>query len=135
MSAGIIVNESPSAFREFTSFGFAFYRGGTCGCGDQIRKIRFGNRAFETGEVATDQGDYFLGGELVPEAYSPRPRQRCKVIRQDDQFGGVEAVTKSDEPSVARTRNRSVELSEETESGHKAGIERVLCVISGFAVT
>jgi hypothetical protein len=44
-------------------------------------------------------------------------------------------VTKSDEPSVARTRNRSVELSEETESGDKAGIERVLCVISGFAVT
>ena len=69
MSAGIIVNESPSAFREFASFGFAFYRGGTCGCGDQIREIRFGNRAFETGEVATDQGDYFLGGELVPETW------------------------------------------------------------------
>ena len=40
-----------------------------------------------------------------------------------------------DEPSVARTRNRKVDLSEEGESGDKAGIERVLWVTSGFAVT
>ena len=40
-----------------------------------------------------------------------------------------------DEPSVARTRNLSVDLSEEAESGDRAGIERVLWVISGFAVT
>lgn len=40
-----------------------------------------------------------------------------------------------DEPSVARTRNRSEGLPEEAESGDKAGIERVLWVISGFAVT
>jgi len=40
-----------------------------------------------------------------------------------------------DEPSVARTRKRSVGLPEEAESGDKAGIERALWVISGFAVT
>ena len=40
-----------------------------------------------------------------------------------------------DEPSVARTKNRSVDLSEEAESGDRAGIESVLWVTSGFAVT
>lgn len=41
-----------------------------------------------------------------------------------------------DEPSVARTKNRRVDVSEEGESGgDSAGIERVLWVNSGFAVT
>ena len=40
-----------------------------------------------------------------------------------------------DKPSVARTRNRRVDLSEEVESEDKAGIETVVCVTSGFAVT
>lgn len=70
MSAGIIVNESPRAFREFSSFGLAFYRRGTRGRRDESGKIGFGYRPFETGEVTSDQGDYVLGGQLVPETCS-----------------------------------------------------------------
>jgi len=54
MSTGIIVNESPGAFREFSPFGFAFYRCGTGGGRDEFGEIGFGYRAFETGEVTSD---------------------------------------------------------------------------------
>ena len=56
-------------------------------------------------------------------------------MRQKVRSVGRESRNEIDEPSVARTRNRSVGLSEEAESGDKAGIERVLWVISGFAIT
>ena len=54
MSARIIINESPSALREFSSFGFAFYRCGASGRRDEFGQIGFGYRAFETGEVTSD---------------------------------------------------------------------------------
>ena len=89
VSAGIIVNESPSAFREFSSIGFAFYRRGTRGRGNEFRELGFRYRALEAGEVASDQGDHVLGGELVPETYSSNESVKRSV------WWKVETVMKS----------------------------------------
>ena len=42
MSTGIVVNKCPSAIREFPSFGFAFYRRGAGGRGNEFWEIGFG---------------------------------------------------------------------------------------------
>jgi len=54
VSAGIIIDESPSAIREIASFVLAFHRRGTRGRGNEFGKIGFGYRAFEAGEVTSD---------------------------------------------------------------------------------
>lgn len=51
------------------------------------------------------------------------------------QLGRIRDCREIHKPSVARTRNRSVDFLGEGESVDRAGIERVLCVTSGFAVT
>ena len=54
VSTGVIVNESPSAFRELASFVLAFNRRGARGRGDEFGEIGFRYRPFETGEVTPD---------------------------------------------------------------------------------
>lgn len=89
VSAGIIVNESPSAFCEFSSVGLAFYRHGTRGRRNELGELGFRYRALEAREVASDQGDHVLGGELVPETYSSNESVKRSV------WWKVETVMKS----------------------------------------
>jgi hypothetical protein len=67
VGAGVIVYKSPGAVHEFAAFGFAFDSRGTCRGRNEFGEVGFRYRAFEAGEVASDQGDYIFRGELIPE--------------------------------------------------------------------